>query len=114
MRNYIIISKEQADAVRGKHGKYSALEPVLFPDGKYAIPEKVLDDPEFADILPILKKYQEEEEIQDIQDIPKEGEIKKGRYYLSKEYWVIKSKVDNKIDSKTPFRLSDFISKEGK
>lgn len=90
MRNYIIISKEQADRVRGRHGKYSALVPVQFPDGTFGIPERVLDDKEFSDIHDILKKYREHCEIQDIKDLPEEGEIERGKFYLSKHYGVVK------------------------
>lgn len=99
MRNYIIISKEQAEAVRGRHGKYSALEPVEFPDGKFAIPERCIDDPEFADIKVILQKYQKEEIVQDIIDLEAEKSIAVGKdkYYLSREYWVVKSLKDSSL-----------------
>ena len=97
MRNYIIISKEQADKIRGRHGKYSACEPVQFPDGNFAIPERLLDDPEYDDIKDTLKQYQKECKVQDIEDLPEEGEIKKDKFYLSKDYWVVKSTATKRI-----------------
>jgi hypothetical protein len=105
MRNYIIISKEQAEKIRGRHGKYSALEPVEFPDGMFGIPERVINDPEYDDIKDTLKQYQKECKVQDIEDLDEEKgkNIEKDKYYLSKDYWVVKSlkaesfKADSKV-----------------
>lgn len=112
MRNYIIISKEQADAIRGRHGKYSALEPVEFPDGNWAIPERIIDDPEFDDIKDTLKKYQKECKIQDIEDLPEEGEIKKDKFYLSKDYWVVKAKATKVIKKEDKLTDKDLMIRE--
>lgn len=95
MRNYIIISKKQADAVRGRHGKYSALEPVEFPDGRYGIPARCIDDHEFAGIKKTLEEYARGE-IQEIKDLVKRKEnieIEAGVPYLYKDY-VIQSDKD--------------------
>jgi len=110
MRNYIIISKEQAEAVRGRHGKYSALEPVEFPDGKFAVPERCIDDPEFADIRETLQKYRKEEIIQDITDLnetSKSTKIEKDKYYLSKDYWVVKGLKTATIDMSKVAKITD-------
>ncbi len=118
MRNYIIISKEQAEKIRGRHGKYSALEPVEFPDGMFGIPERLIDDPEFEDIKDTLKKYQKECKVQDIEDLDEEKgkNIEKGKYYLSKEYWVVKAKVTKSFGLQKGKRLSartdDFMIKK--
>jgi len=108
MRNYIIISKEQADKIRGRHGKYSALEPVEFPDGMFGIPERLIDDPEFDDIKDTLKKYQKECKVQDIEDLDEEKgkDIEKDKYYLSKDYWVVKAKQTKKFKPEKSVRLS--------
>lgn len=108
MRNYIIISKEQADKIRGRHGKYSVCEPVQFPDGNFAIPERMLDDPEFKDILLTLKRYQKECKVQDIEDLDEEKgkSIEAGKYYLSKEYWVVKAKETKSFKLQKGVRLS--------
>ena len=99
MRNYIIISKEQAEKIRGRHGKYSALEPVEFPDGMFGIPERLIDDPEFEDIKDTLKQYQKECKVQDIEDLKEEEgrDIEENKYYLSKDYWVVKSTATKRI-----------------
>ena len=118
MRNYIIISKEQADKIRGRHGKYSACEPVQFPDGNFAIPERLLDDKEFDDIKDTLKQYQKECTVQDIEDLDEEkGKIiEAGKYYLSKEYWVVKAKQTKSFKLQKGVRLSsrtdDFMIKK--
>ena len=108
MRNYIIISKEQADKIRGRHGKYSALEPIEFPDGNFAIPERLLDDPEFDDIKDTLKKYQKECKVQDIEDLDEENgkNIEKDKYYLSKDYWVVKAKMTKNFKLQKEAKLS--------
>lgn len=84
MRNYIIITKEQAEQIRGRHGKYSAIEPVPNPDGNYLVPERCLDDP---DLIGIKTRIQEAIEpdrknIQDILDLPEVGQpVGKDRIY---------------------------------
>ncbi len=95
MRNYIIISKKQADKVRGRHGKYSALEPVEFPDGRYGIPARCIDDPEFADIKETLEEYQkgEVQEIKDLRTRKENIKIEAGVSYLYENY-VIQSDKD--------------------
>ena len=113
MRNYIIISKEQAEKIRGRHGKYSALEPVEFPDGMFGIPEKVINDPEYDDIKDTLKQYQKECKVQDIEDLDEEKgkDIEKDKYYLSKDYWVVKAKVSEKFKPQKDVRLSAMPTK---
>lgn len=76
MRNYIIISKEQADAIRGRHGKYSAIEPVPSPDGNYLVPERCLDDPDLKDIKMTIQNCVEPDKknVQDIEDLPEMGQ----------------------------------------
>ena len=118
MRNYIIISKEQADKIRGRHGKYSVCEPVEFPDGNFGIPERLLDDPEYDDIKDTLKQYQKECTVQDIEDLKEEEgrDIEEGKYYLSKEYWVVKAKETKSFKLQKGVRLSartdDFMVKK--
>lgn len=76
MRNYIIISKEQAEQIRGRHGKYSAIEPVPSPDGNYLVPERCLDDPDLADIKQLINGMilPAKENVQDIEDLPEMGQ----------------------------------------
>jgi hypothetical protein len=39
MSTIIILSKSEADALRGTYGRFSVIDPVLLPDGNYVIPE---------------------------------------------------------------------------
>lgn len=65
----IYLNREQADKVRGKHGRYSALEPVKADDGNFILPKEVLSDPEHAEILNELLKCKEAEiELQTVID----------------------------------------------
>lgn len=49
--NNILLTKEQADKVRGRHGQYSALDPIALEDGRFILPIDVLDDKEHAEVL---------------------------------------------------------------
>lgn len=55
---HILLTPETAEAVRGRHGDHSYLEPyTVEKDGKtsLALPEAVLYDPEYSDVYEILK-----------------------------------------------------------
>ena len=47
----IYLAKEQADKVRGRHGQYSALDPIALDDGRFMLPVDVLEDKEHAEVL---------------------------------------------------------------
>jgi len=84
MRNYIIITKAQADSIRGRHGRYSAIEPVELPDGNFMVPERCIDDPDLKEVKSKLQEYvrPSKTNVQDIRDLPKAGEpIKRGYIY---------------------------------
>lgn len=84
MRNYIIITKEQAEQIRGRHGKYSAIEPVPSPDGNYLVPERCLDDPDLKDIKIRIEEtiHPDRSNVQDILDLPEVGQaVEKDRIY---------------------------------
>lgn len=55
MENYLIITKSQADAIRGNYGSYSAIEPIGLPDGTYFIPERCMSDPDLQSALSTLE-----------------------------------------------------------
>jgi hypothetical protein len=38
----IYLTKEQADKVKGRHGKFSALDPIELMDGGYGLPPRGL------------------------------------------------------------------------
>jgi hypothetical protein len=55
---YIYLTKDQADKVRGRHGKYSALEPIPTGDGNFILPKSVLMDSEHIETFVELEKGQ--------------------------------------------------------
>ena len=85
--SHIILTKEQADAIRGRHGIYSAVEPVPTPDGKYIVPEACLSDADLEDIKTTLESYVTPTNVQEITDLPEVGEevIKDKIYKYSDE-----------------------------
>lgn len=108
MRNYIIISKKQADKVRGRHGKYSALEPVEFPDGRYGIPARVINDPEFAGIKKTLEEYAKGE-VQEIVDLQKKVE----EFHLEQGIYLFRDKVIT-VEKSLTIRAEDINEKESR
>jgi hypothetical protein len=52
----ILLTKEQADKVRGRHGQYSALDPIEIEGGYFMLPVDVLKDPEHKEVLEALMK----------------------------------------------------------
>jgi hypothetical protein len=52
----ILLTKEQADKVRGRHGLYSALDPIEIEGGYFMLPVDVLKDPEHREVLEELIK----------------------------------------------------------
>jgi hypothetical protein len=57
----ILLTKEQADKVRGRHGVYSALDPIPIKDGFFMLPVDVLKDPEHREVLEELIKCESAE-----------------------------------------------------
>lgn len=57
---YIILSTEQANSVRGRHGDHSYLEPFFIKKGDsdiaYGLPIEVLNDSEYSDVHEFLSK----------------------------------------------------------
>ena len=51
MPQYIILTKAEADAIRGKSSPFAAIEPVLLKDGTYVIGDEVLADPAHAALV---------------------------------------------------------------
>ena len=66
---WIILTREQAEAIRGKHGVYSELYPIELIDGSYGLPPEVLTDEDLDDVrdylssLPVEDKEVKEEDI---------------------------------------------------
>ena len=85
--SHIIIDKVQADAIRGNHGIYSAVEPVPTPDGRYIVPEACLSDADLAEVKTALEGYVTPTNVQEIKDLPDVGEecLKDALYKYSDE-----------------------------
>jgi hypothetical protein len=49
LNKHIIIIPQQAEHIKGRYGKYSAIEPVLLPDGNFIIPERCLADADLTE-----------------------------------------------------------------
>ena len=71
--SHIVIDKTQADAIRGRHGKYSAIEPIATPDGRFIVPEACLSDADLAEIKLTLESYVTPTNVQEITDLPDVG-----------------------------------------
>jgi hypothetical protein len=57
----IILTKEQADKIRGRHGMYSELQPVELVNGNYGLPVEVLADEDLKDVHDFLSSLPVEE-----------------------------------------------------
>ena len=96
MNEHIILTKEQAESVKGVYGKYSEIRPIELPDGMFIIPSKCLTDLDLKDIKNTIESYvlQGNENIQVIIDLPKMGEaVKKGMIYSYENLSVEDSKT---------------------
>lgn len=86
MNEHLIITKEQADAIRGNYGIYSAIEPVALPDGTFIVPEVCLNDVDLVEVKPTLETMTGN--TQPIEELPVTGEpVYSGRtYYYASEF----------------------------
>jgi hypothetical protein len=64
----ILLTSEQAGKVRGRHGRYSGLDPVPTDNGMFVLPVEVLADPEHEEVLNDLGacKFAEIDDLQEI------------------------------------------------
>lgn len=98
---FIYLNKEQAEKVRGRHGIYSALDPIETDDKCFVLPREVLNDKEHTETFPDLLQCKVAEI--DIIDSLEKGETKqtlcvKG---VSKDILSVKLPVDwKKYDTK--------------
>lgn len=80
MNVHLIMTKEEADAVKGRYGIYSEIQPVPLPDGNYIVPERCMVDPDLITAKPILESMTGG--TMDIIDLPAIGEqIYAGQIY---------------------------------
>lgn len=80
MNNHLIITKDQANTVRGRYGIYSAIDPILLPDENYIVPEACINDMDLLGAKSVLETMNTN--IQPIDDLPVIGEtVYSGRTY---------------------------------
>ena len=53
----IILTAEQANALRGTYNDIAALEPVPTGDGRFFLPLAVLEDPNFSEVHEVLSSF---------------------------------------------------------
>ena len=82
MGKILILTKEQADKIRGNYGRYSVLEPVALPDGLFMLPEDCLSDPNLKDAFNKLSEAKALNGTKNILSLSKVTTITKGEYYL--------------------------------
>ena len=66
----LIYDKAEADSLRGNYGKFSAIDPVALPDGKFMIPRRCLVDPDLQSAH--METYIEENQILPLPEFGKE------------------------------------------
>lgn len=71
--SHIIISAQQAEQIKGKYGKYSAVEPIPLPDGNFIIPERCIDDPDLIEVRQTI--IDANGQVQEIIDLPESGQL---------------------------------------
>lgn len=74
MSNCIIINKNQADQLRGRYGRYSAIDPIGVPDNTFIIPMACFDAPDLKSARAKLDSMLVSTNIENIRDLPAEGE----------------------------------------
>ena len=82
MNNHIILSKEQAESIRGRYGRCSEIRPIELPDGNYIIPEQCVNEADLKDVKESIQSFISADNVQSIEVLPKMGsEVKKGKIY---------------------------------
>ena len=89
----IILTKEQADKIRGRYGRYSALEPIKLPDGLFMLPERCLSDVDLKDAYQKLNEAKQLNGVKELLKVSEVQKVKKDEYYLFDE-GIAKCKKD--------------------
>ena len=105
---HIIITKQQADLIRGRYGLYSEIQPIRTPDGMFIIPERCLTDTDLQDALKKLQQIEKEAISQEIKEITKVESVEKDKYYTS-DFGLIKCIESCNIVKDQPIDEKKFI-----
>lgn len=80
--NLIILTKEQAENIRGRYGRYSALDPIELPDGMFMLPEDCLRDKDLKDAYEKMNEAVTANGTKELTELSKVKEVKAGEYYI--------------------------------
>ena len=80
MNKYIIISKEDAEQIKGNYGEQrmdgtfpARIEPVAVPDGTYTFPESCLEGYGLESVKDELESMITADNVKEIKELPKQG-----------------------------------------
>lgn len=102
----ILLTKEQADKVRGRHGKYSELDPIESDNEMFILPDDVLNDPEHKEVLYELGecKYANVDILHEVDEIlSEEDPLKYKQVFSVKEVSPVKISVEKEITVKPTY-----------
>ena len=103
----IILTKEQAEKIAGRYGRYSALEPFELPDGLFSLSEKCLSDTDLKDAHESLNEIRKLNGTKNILKLSTVTSVKANEYYIGSEGFlkcIKNSNVTSGIeDNKTVF-----------
>jgi len=78
----IILTKEQANNIRGRYGKYSALEPIALPDGMFMLPERCLNDKDLKDAYKKMDDAVKANGMKELNKLSEAETVNAGEYYI--------------------------------
>ena len=90
-----IFNKAGADLLEGNYGRYSALKPVELPGDRYALPMRIMQDPDLRDAFFWVNLYKLDST--EIREMPKLGQRVEANIYYN--YFDPASTVDDRKES---------------
>lgn len=78
----IILTKDQAEIIKGRYGIYSALEPVALPDGMFMLPEHCLNDKDLKDAYKKMNDAVKVNGTKELTELSRATTVKAGEYYI--------------------------------
>jgi len=78
----VVLTAEQADKLRGRHGKYSALDPIALPDGMFMIPENCLKDKDLKDAYKKMDDAVKANGMKELNKLSEAETVNAGEYYI--------------------------------
>jgi len=78
----IILTKEQTESIRGRYGRYSALDPIALPGGLFMLPEDCLYDKDLKDAYKKMDEAVKANGTKELTELSKATAVKAGEYYI--------------------------------